>query len=323
MNRTLGACIICKDEEKDIRSCLESIKECDEILILDTGSTDNTINICKEYTDKVLTHYKWKDDFSDARNEAMNRCESDFLLIIDCDEQLITPVKQIKKIVNESWFRKYFGMMFTVQMKYEIFESPRLFRNVPEIYYINPAHNVPTWRGDANELTKRLYKSSFTINSGYSEAHKLDPDRTFRILTKALDKNTEDTRTIYYLAREYLNRKDVKSATNLFEKYRDIKFKQTDLWDNELADVLYLLALCYADVEAWGEARWFDAVQSSLWSHCVLPTSKDNCRFLATCFKEMDGSGDGAVRAQLNTVKFWEKAESEATDAGVLMRRQI
>jgi glycosyltransferase involved in cell wall biosynthesis len=319
--KTLGACLIVKNEEKDIRNCLESIKECDEIVILDTGSTDNTVSICKEYTDQVFTDYKWEDDFSKARNEAMSRCSADWIIIIDADEKLITSVAKIRKIVSEFWFRKYFGMFFTVQMKFEVFESPRLFKNVPEILYINAAHNVPTWRGDANELVRRLYKSSFLIESGYSEAHKLDPDRTLRILLKNYEKRPDDTRTMYYLAREHLNRKDVKKATELFEKYRDLKFKECDRWDNELADVLYLLALCYSDKEAWGEARWFDAVQSALWSHCVLPHSKDTANFLKTCFGELPGSVDGAVRAQLDTVKFWEKAYSEATDAGVLMRR--
>ena len=321
--KTLGACLIVKNEEKIIRECLESIKECDEIVVLDTGSVDNTVAICKEYTDKVFTDYKWRDDFSHARNEAMSRCTADYLLIVDADERLESDINKVKKIINEFWFRKYFGMYFTVQMKFEIFEAPRLFKNIPEIFYINPAHNVPTWRGFPDQLVTRLYRSSFVIWSGYSDAHNLDPDRTFRILMKNLEKHPEDTRTMYYLGREYLNRKNIEEAVKLFERYRDLKLRECDLWDNELADVLYLLALCYADEEAWKEPRWFDAVQSALWSHAVLPNSRDTAHFLATCFKEMPGSIDGAVRQQRDTVKFWEKAEAEATDAGVLMRRQL
>lgn len=318
--RTIGAALIVKNEEAGIRECLESIKKCDEIVIVDTGSTDNTINICKEYTDKVY-HDKWRDDFSYSRNVCLKKCTADFLLVIDADERLITPVDKIKKLINEYWFRKYFGIMFVIQMKYEIFESPRLLRNTPEIYYVNAAHNIPTWKGDGNELVRRLYKSAFLIESGYSDTHVQDPDRTIRILQKSYEKNPEDTRTIYYLAREYINRKDIKEATRLFEKYRDLKFKYCDYWDNELADVMFLLALCYADEEVWKERRWFESVQSALWSHSILPTSKDTAKFLNKCFAEMPGSVDGAVRMQKSTVAFWEKAMEEGTDMGVLMKR--
>lgn len=319
--RTLGACLIVKNEEKHIGTCLASLKGVDEIVILDTGSTDDTVEICREYTDKVFIDYKWRDDFSEARNEAMSRCTADFLIIIDADETLVTPVAKIKKIINEFWFRKYFGMTFTVQMKFETFDAPRLFKNQPEIFYINPAHNVPTWRGDSGELQKRLYQSSFIIDSGYSDTHFVDVDRTFRILSKHLETHPDDTRTLYYLGREYLNRKDIKEAVKIFEKYRDLKLKSCDLWDNELSDVMYLLALCYADEEAWGEVRWYESVDAALWSWSILPTSKDTANFLSKLFSDMPGSVDGAVRSQMLTVKFWEKAREEATDQGTLMRR--
>lgn len=323
MNRSVGASLIVKNESANIRECLESIKEADEIVILDTGSTDNTVEICREYTDKVFTDYKWNDDFSEARNESLSRCDADYVIIIDADEKLITPIKQIKKLVNEYWFRKHFGIFFTVHMAYEIFESPRVFKNVPEIYYINPAHNVPTWRGDADQLVQRMYRSTFVIESGYSEAHKLDPDRTLRILQKTLAKDPNDTRAMYYLGREYINRKDIKEALKYFKQYKEIKLFDSMRWDNELADVLYLLALCYADNEVWGEPRWYQAVENALWSHAVLPTSSDTCDFLKRCFSEMPGSVGNAVRMQKDSVEFWDKAAKEATDKGVLMKRQF
>jgi glycosyltransferase involved in cell wall biosynthesis len=319
--KTLGVVMIVKNESVNIRDCLMSVQGADEIVVVDTGSDDNTIDLC-EALGATVYEDKWRDDFSYSRNVAFKKSTADYMLVIDADEILRTPIKQIKKLINEYWFRKYFGAFFTIQMKFEIFESPRLFKNVPEIYYINPAHNVPTWRGDADELVKRLYRSNFTIESGYSEAHKLDPDRTFRILTKNYEKKPEDSRTIYYLAREYLNRKDVKEATKLFEKYKRLKFDQVDLWDNELADVLYLLALCYSDKEAWNEVRWFDAVDTAMWSFCILPNSKDCANLLSSLFGEMPGSVDQSVRKQVHTEKFWAKVRDEATDAGVLMKRQ-
>jgi glycosyltransferase involved in cell wall biosynthesis len=320
MNKTLGIVIIAKNESANIRDCLSSVQDADEIILLDTGSTDDTMNIAAAFGAQIYED-PWRDDFSYSRNKAISYSTTDYYLIIDCDEILRTPIKQIKKIINEFWFRKHFGMFFNIEMVYEKFDSPRLFKNVPEIYYINAAHNVPTWRGDCDSLVTRLYKSSFVIESGYSEAHKLDPDRTLRILQKKLEVNPEDTRTLYYIAREWLNRKDVKQATGFLEKYRDMKYKEADRWDNELADVFFLLAMCYADEETWGEMRWFDAVNSAMWSFNILPTQSDVCNFLSKCFLEMPGSVDGAVRSQLRTSKFWETIGSTMKDEGILMKR--
>ena len=65
---TISLCMIVKDEEENIKDCLDSVQGiADEIIIVDTGSTDNTKSIAKNYTDK-LYDYTWKDDFSAARN---------------------------------------------------------------------------------------------------------------------------------------------------------------------------------------------------------------------------------------------------------------
>ena len=64
---TISLCMIVKDEEENIKDCLDSVQGiADEIIIVDTGSTDNTKSIAKNYTDK-LYDYTWKDDFSAAR----------------------------------------------------------------------------------------------------------------------------------------------------------------------------------------------------------------------------------------------------------------
>ena len=65
---TLSLCMIVKDEEDVLRRCLDSVKEIvDEIIIVDTGSTDKTKLIASELTDKIF-HFKWCDDVSNARN---------------------------------------------------------------------------------------------------------------------------------------------------------------------------------------------------------------------------------------------------------------
>ncbi len=98
-NLTLS--MIVKDEEKNLRDCLESIKDfIDDIVIVDTGSVDNTINIAKEYGAKIF-HFKWINDFSAARNFALSKCKGNWILYLDADERLNQDsIAELKKIVS-------------------------------------------------------------------------------------------------------------------------------------------------------------------------------------------------------------------------------
>ena len=81
--------MIVKNEESCLAKALESVKDADEIIVCDTGSTDRTIEIAKQYTDKVYTDYVWNDNFAEARNHAAKKCTGDYILIIDADEYLV------------------------------------------------------------------------------------------------------------------------------------------------------------------------------------------------------------------------------------------
>ena len=82
----ISAICITKNEEKNILRSIESYKNIvDEIIIIDTGSIDNTVNICKELGCKVY-EYKWEDDFSIARNQALEKAQYPYILFLDADE---------------------------------------------------------------------------------------------------------------------------------------------------------------------------------------------------------------------------------------------
>ena len=82
---TISLCLIVKNEEKILEQALDSIyKIADEIIIVDTGSTDKTIDIAKKYTNKVY-HFKWIDDFSAARNYAQSFATKEYILRWDAD----------------------------------------------------------------------------------------------------------------------------------------------------------------------------------------------------------------------------------------------
>ncbi len=85
---TLSLCMIVKDEEPNIRRCLESVRPVvDEIIIVDTGSGDSTKAICSEFTDKIFD-YQWNGNFADARNFSIKMASSDWVLWLDADEEL-------------------------------------------------------------------------------------------------------------------------------------------------------------------------------------------------------------------------------------------
>ncbi len=85
---TLSICMIVRNEENSLKECLKSIKDmAHEIILVDTGSTDNTKAIAHEFTDKVYD-YKWNDDFSAARNESLKHATGDWILVIDADERI-------------------------------------------------------------------------------------------------------------------------------------------------------------------------------------------------------------------------------------------
>lgn len=84
----ISVCIISKNEEAHIEECLKRLKPCHyEIVLVDTGSTDATLEIAAKYTDKIF-HFDWVNDFSAARNYALSKTSNDWILSIDCDEYL-------------------------------------------------------------------------------------------------------------------------------------------------------------------------------------------------------------------------------------------
>jgi len=84
----LSIALIVKNEEKNLPRCLDSFKGLgDELVIIDTGSTDKTVEIAKRYTDKVF-HFDWIQDFSAARNYSFSKCTQPWIMWLDADDVL-------------------------------------------------------------------------------------------------------------------------------------------------------------------------------------------------------------------------------------------
>lgn len=214
----IGVSMIVKNEEEMLPVCLKTIKDFDEIVIVDTGSTDNTVAYLKEINEvepdllKIsIDDYKWNDNFSEARNFARQFNKADWILTIDADEELLTGYDEIKKWVKEAEDKGYKTINVMMKSKGgESFYFPRLSKNIPEIKYKGRVHNLLTHDD--------VFLSDIQILYKYSPAHEKDKDREIRMLTKALEDNNKDVRVLYYLAKTLFKKKDIFKARYFFEE---------------------------------------------------------------------------------------------------------
>ena len=237
----LTACMIVKNEESCLATCLDSIKGVDELIIVDTGSSDNTVQIAKKYTDKVYEDYLWEDSFAKARNHALSKCTGDWVLSIDADEVLRGGIDGLKNRIRKA---KKEALYVTLKSstKADKHNFIRVFKRVPHIYWKGDIHNyLSITDGEQTDIT---------IIYGYSEAHKRDPDRALRILTKVVKEKPDCIREKYYLAREHYYQKDYKMAIYYYDYYLE-----TAHWTPEIADAQLMKAICYKGLNQYENSR--------------------------------------------------------------------
>lgn len=103
---TLSVTVITKNEEANIRQCLESVNWADEIIVVDCGSTDGTVDICHEYTNKVF-HQDWL-GFGPQKNRALEYATGDWILSLDADERVTPQLREeIERAVTQDRFDAY------------------------------------------------------------------------------------------------------------------------------------------------------------------------------------------------------------------------
>ncbi|MBE9010049.1 tetratricopeptide repeat protein [Pseudanabaenaceae cyanobacterium LEGE 13415] len=138
----MSLCIIVKNEAENLPKCLSSVQELvDEMIVLDTGSSDRTIEIAKSFGAQVHT-FEWCNDFSAARNEALKYVQGDWVLVLDADEVLVPGIVPILKSAIE---QDDYLMFNLVRQEVGAAQSPyslisRLFRRHPEIWFTRPYH---------------------------------------------------------------------------------------------------------------------------------------------------------------------------------------
>ncbi|WP_286184260.1 glycosyltransferase family 2 protein [Clostridium sp. CCUG 7971] len=236
----ISLCMIVKDEEEVIERCLNSIKEVvDEIIIVDTGSRDKTINKAKNLGAKVYD-FKWVEDFSKARNFAFSKATKDYIIWMDADDVLnksdIDKFKLLKESIDESIDSVTMNYVLSVNKNGEITSSLKRNRLVK-------ASNNFKWVGKVHEY---LDVRGNIIHSDINIIHKKEKEytnRNLKIYEKLVSTGENfSTRDIFYYANELYDNRLYDDAIKQYIKFLDKK----DGWVEDIKAACSKLADCYS-----------------------------------------------------------------------------
>lgn len=210
--------IVC-NEEKNLKRCLKSVKGfADEIIAVDTGSTDSTKSILEEYGAKVFD-YVWKDDFSVARNYNISKSSGDFILFLDADEKAeISKPSALKDYLNKTEYDlipmrmvHFYGKRPADTRHAHFSCGLRLVRN-NSIRFFGKIHEKIDIAGKRIDPTNTAQQHIRILHYGYmNNAYKKKKDRNLMIL-RGSDIAQDDPWTHYYLAAEYFRQGKINAA---------------------------------------------------------------------------------------------------------------
>ncbi len=142
----LSLCMIVRDEQEMLPGCLTSLKEAvDEMVIVDTGSTDATVEIARSFGAKVIFH-EWTGSFAEARNVSLEAASGDWLLCLDADEVLVREdVGLLRSLTGRTWREAFYLSETNYTGELDdgtavTHNALRLFRNRPEYRYEGRLH---------------------------------------------------------------------------------------------------------------------------------------------------------------------------------------
>ncbi|MGL4798633.1 MAG: glycosyltransferase [Cellulosilyticaceae bacterium] len=219
----ISACIIAKNEEKNVRLCLESIRPfCDEIIFVDTGSTDHTIDIAQQY-DVELYHYTWQKDFAAARNFSLEQATEDWILVIDCDEVLADGSGELLVSLSQTLDPiDGFGVLIhniINGVDNFVAPSPRFFKNFIHLAYTGTIHeHLIDLRTGLPPTGYFLTSQVAFYHTGYECDPVLEVAKSKRNLELLLAIPSAERNAMYYLhlGAEYIRLKDFATGCDTF-----------------------------------------------------------------------------------------------------------
>lgn len=229
----LSVCILTKNEASNIESCLDSVKGiADEIIILDSFSTDNTIAIAKNYTSKIYFK-KWIDDFSFSRNFTISKAKGEWILVIDADERFVFETNFIAKlkatkinafsIVRKEIYRQQHDLK---QVKYPV-SIIRLFKRETNAKFQYPIHerldDFFTKGGIQVALNHDCYlEHHISVNVEYVQSKQ---ENYLALIDSYLEKNPTDEWLMYQKIKTLKYFKKNQRVFDLIKKFKTKNLK--------------------------------------------------------------------------------------------------
>ena len=201
--------MIVKNEEKYLRQCLSALQTLrdaveSELIIVDTGSTDKTVEIAKEFTDNVL-HFDWINDFSAARNVSLKAAKGEWYMFIDADE-VYQSCDDIIRFFRSGEYKKYNSAFINIRSysnindrtKYSECHLPRITKVLPETEFIGRVHeSLSPMEFPRKLLMDVVDHYGYTFESD-EELRKEKHERNSKLLLERLETDEKDTNPTLY-----------------------------------------------------------------------------------------------------------------------------
>jgi len=192
--------MIVRNEERFLPQCLKSVQGVvDDMVVVDTGSTDNTIEIARSFNARVYEH-PWENNFAKARNQSLSYVHSDWVLILDADEELD---KDAGPILREALKGDEYNAIAGTVISYHRggmakHTSIRVVRNLPTgVYWHRRVHNQIMFPGFAQFFPFAIYHHGYNLSP---EEMQAKDKRTYKLLRVSLKEEPDDPFTHGYLA---------------------------------------------------------------------------------------------------------------------------
>ncbi len=181
---TISLCMIVKNEEDVIERCLKCAKEiADEIIIVDTGSTDSTVEIASRYTNQIY-YFDWVDDFSKARNYSFSKATKDYIMWLDADDIILEKDLMQFKLLKNTLEPSIDMVMMKYNVAFDENNNPtltyyreRLVSRKKNHQWISPIHEVISPSGN-------IIYSDIAIS--HKKLHPSDKFRNLKIFNKMI-----------------------------------------------------------------------------------------------------------------------------------------
>ena len=237
---TISLCMIVKNEEDALARCLNCVVPIvDEIIIVDTGSTDNTKEIARKFTEKIFD-FEWIDDFSAARNFAYSKATMDYILWLDADDILLTEdISKLQKLKeqldpNIDVVMMYYDTAFDDHGHATFsYYRERLSKRSLNFKWHEPVHEYL-------KISGNIINSDIHIT--HAKEKKQITSRNLHIYQQILAKGQNlSPRGTYYYARELKDNEKYEEAIYMFQEFLDSELG----WVEDNITACSELAKCY------------------------------------------------------------------------------